>query len=236
MTDFQRIYLERAADYHRLIAAEDVRGSVGQWLGEVLRGTRGEVLDVGAGTGRVTGLVARAVPEARLVCTDASAAMLDELAVRWKDEFGEDRAPDGVVADYRSLPFEAGRFAAVTAGWAVGHLTGFRPTTWREDARRVLRELVRVAEPGARIAILETLGTGTREPAPPNESLAELYRMFEADGFARTVLRTDYLFATRIEAEELVSFFFGPEMVPPLEDVEDGVALIEWTGAWQRRA
>jgi ubiquinone/menaquinone biosynthesis C-methylase UbiE len=236
MTDFQRIYLERAADYHRLIAAEDVKGRVGQWLEAVLRGTRGEVLDVGAGTGRVSGVIARALPEVRLVCTDASAAMLTELGERWKDEFGERPAPDAVVADYRTLPFETGRFAAVTAGWAVGHLTGFHPATWREEARRVLRELVRVAEPGAPIAILETLGTGTPEPAPPNEALAALYRMFEADGFTRTVLRTDYLFATRVEAEALVSFFFGPEMVSPLEDAEDGVALIEWTGAWQRRA
>ncbi len=236
MTDFQRIYLERAADYHRLVAAEDVQGQVRRWLGEVLRGTEGEVLDVGAGTGRVTGLIASLVPGVRLVCTDASAAMLSELGKRWKDEYGGGAAPVGVVADYRALPFETGRFAAVTAGWAVGHLTGFHPATWQEEARLALGELARVAQPGAPIAILETLGTGTREPGPPNESLAELYRMFESDGFARTVLRTDYLFPTRAEAEELVSFFFGPERVAPLEDLQNGVGLIEWTGAWHRRA
>ncbi|HRE90516.1 MAG TPA: hypothetical protein PK095_15400, partial [Myxococcota bacterium] len=62
---------------------------------------------------------------------------------------------------------------------------------------------------------------------------------FEARGYERTVLRTDYRFASRAEAERLVGFFFGQKLWPRLVEeaaVGSGGAttLIEWTGAWRR--
>jgi len=232
MADYQQIYRERAADYHRLVAAEDASGALGGWLGGALPEGADEVLDAGAGTGRVAALVARARPGARLVCADAAPAMLEELARRWPTDLGS--APETVVADYRDLPFASARFDAVTAGWALGHLTGFHPDRWREEARRALDELTRVTRRGGVVAIFETLGTGAPAPRPPRGDLGALYALFEADGFSRTELRTDYRFGSRAEAEALATFFFGESMVAHLRDDAGGVTLIEWTGAWRR--
>ena len=243
MTDYQRIYRERAHDYHQLVSAEDARGEVDRWLTSALTGAlpvRGErdrpgvALDVGAGTGRVAAMVARAFPHAQVVCCDGAAPMLAELQARWRQ--GDGVGPRAAVADYRALPFADGSFAAVTAGWALGHLTGFFPGTWRADAQRALAELERVVRRGGAMAILETLGTGADVPAPPRPELGELYATFEARGFTRTVLRTDYRFRTRAEAERLVGFFFGAGLVDRLRDDGEATTLIEWTGAWQRRA
>lgn len=266
MPDYAEIYATRAADYHRLVAAEDAAGAVSAWLDSELsragltragltdaasathagltRATSAsdlaphglsaadEVLDVGAGTGRVTALLARLSP-ARLVATDGAAAMLDELRATWPPALGP--TPETVVADYRALPFSDQRFAAVSAGWALGHLTGFHPDTWPEEADQALSELERVARPGAPLLLLETLGTGSPTPAAPRDSLAALYARFEARGYQRTVLRTDYRFASRALAEDLVGFFFGPTKLAALRDSGDGVTLIEWTGAWSKQ-
>lgn len=233
MADYRHIYEARAADYHRLISAEDAAGAVARWLGEAVGGEGGVALDVGAGTGRVAAMVAAVRPSARLVCTDAEGAMLEELVRRWPTDLAP--VPEVLVADYRALPMPAAHFDVVTAGWALGHLTGFHPDTWPDEARRALDELARVTRPGGVIAILETLGTGAATPAAPRDSLADLYALFEARGFARTVLRTDYRFASRAEAEALTGFFFGPRVRDALVDAPDGAAtLIEWTGAWRR--
>jgi len=239
MPDYAEIYATRAADYHRLVAAEDAAGTVSAWLAAHLAPphlahpltANDEVLDVGAGTGRVTALLARHTA-ARLVATDGAAAMLDELRARWPEHLGP--TPTTVVADYRALPFPDHRFAAVAAGWALGHLTGFYPDTWPAEADRALDELDRVARPGAPVVILETLGTGSPAPLAPRDSLAALYARFEARGFTRTTLRTDYRFASRADAEHLVGFFFGPSKLAALTDTATGVELIEWTGAWAR--
>lgn len=237
MPDYAEIYATRAADYHRLVAAEDAAGAVSAWLASHLApGPTGptltaqdEVLDVGAGTGRVTAFLA-AHTAARLVASDGAAAMLDELRATWPPHLGP--TPETVVADYRALPFADHRFAAVTAGWALGHLTGFHPDTWPEEAASALSELERVARPGAPILLFETLGTGSPAPAAPRDSLAALYAAFEARGFVRTTLRTDYRFASRADAEHLVGFFFGTAKLAALRDSTDGTTLIEWTGAW----
>jgi ubiquinone/menaquinone biosynthesis C-methylase UbiE len=233
--DYQTIYREQAATYDDLIAAEDAHGAVSSYLAGVLDASAIEVrtaLDVGAGTGRLARFVAGLSPGVALTCTDAATSMLAELERRWPSEL---RLPVTVAADYRALPLPDAAFDLVVAGWALGHLTGFHPDDWETESDRALRELERVARPGASVVIFETLGTGLDAPAPPRPELAALYARFEARGFGRTVLRTDYRFRDLAEAERLVGFFFGDEVLPRLDAHPDGtVTLIEWTGAWRR--
>jgi tRNA (cmo5U34)-methyltransferase len=77
------------------------------------------ILDIGAGTGLLSGLVAGAVPNARLVLLDASSAMVDQA----RDRLGSawERC-ETVVADAADeLP--EGRFDAVVSALAIHHLT-----------------------------------------------------------------------------------------------------------------
>lgn len=237
-TDYQAIYREQAAAYDELIAAEDAAGSVSTYLAKLLDTSKIEIsaaLDVGAGTGRLARFLHRLRPGLSLTCTDAAEPMLLELVRRWPRDGSDGAIPRTFVADYRALPLPDATFDLVMAGWALGHLTGFCPDTWERESDLALDELERVARPGATIALFETLGTGYDQPTPPRPELGALYARFEARGYERTVLRTDYRFRSRADAERLVGFFFGEKLWPRLvEDSRDGATtLIEWTGAWR---
>lgn len=100
---------------------------------KVAPGTR--MLDAGCGAGLL--LVLAKLRDARVSGLDASAALLD---------IARERLPDADLreGDLESLPFADGGFDAVTAVNSVFYAA---------DMDRAMRELVRVARPGARVVI-----------------------------------------------------------------------------------
>jgi demethylmenaquinone methyltransferase / 2-methoxy-6-polyprenyl-1,4-benzoquinol methylase len=102
-------------------------------------------LDVCCGTGDLAlELAGRVAPGGRVVGCDFSEPMLDLAR-----EKAEARAADGVRfewADALRLPYDAGRFDAVTVGFGARNLA---------DLDRGLREMARVLKPGGRAVILE---------------------------------------------------------------------------------
>ena len=103
------------------------------------------VLDVCCGTGDLAfELASRVLPGGRVVGCDFSEPMLDLAR-----EKAADRTTDSVRfewADALQLPYDAGRFDAVTVGFGVRNFA---------DRDRGLRELSRVLRPGGRLVILE---------------------------------------------------------------------------------
>jgi SAM-dependent methyltransferase len=101
------------------------------WLGERLE-PRGDVLEVGAGTGKLWGEVPAG--DARLTLTDASAAMCEELR----------RVPGANVrrADAAHLPFTDASFDLVIANHMLYHL---------DDPSAALAEFARVLRGGGRL-------------------------------------------------------------------------------------
>lgn len=238
--DYLRLYDEHAATYDRLVSAEDYEGNLLRAL-EALAPARGaRVLEVGVGTGRVARQLL-AAGCARLVGVDPSRAMLDVARARLAALAFAGPRPEIelVVADGRSLPVASGWADVAVAAWVFGHFRRWLPEGWREGVGAALAEMRRALRPGGVLVIVETLGTGRSEPAPPDEGLAEYFAWLEREqGLAPTWLRTDYRFASRAEAESLAGFFFGETMLerlPAADAPGAGVILPECTGLWWSR-
>ena len=227
MDHFQAIYAGRAAEYHRMIAAEDQDGRLLPAIERVasLRGKR--VIDLGTGTGRLPLLIGDQA--AQLVGLDLHRDMLRQHIAERQRQAGRWALVQG---DMRRLPFRSAWADVVTAGWAIGHLRSWFAADWQTQIASVLDEMHRVVTPGGALIILETLSTGSLTPAPPNAALAEYYDWLEQVwGFSRDTIATDYHFASVDEAVARTEFFFGPELAAKIR-AQGWARLPEWTGVW----
>ncbi|MCB9550229.1 MAG: class I SAM-dependent methyltransferase [Myxococcales bacterium] len=234
MHHFQRIYRDHADRYDALVAAEDVDGVLLPALQAVAPLAGARVVEAGAGTGRLTRLLA-AAGAAHLTATEPAAAMRDVAARHLAAEAPPGCAWQVVPGDVRDLPAPDAAADLSLAGWVLGHFTEFNPAGWEADLDQALAELRRVVRPGGHAVVIETLGTGAAEPAAPTPALAALHARMEAAGFRRVVLRTDYLFASVDEAVAICGFFFGPELAAALQ-ARGERRVPEWTGLWHREA
>jgi ubiquinone/menaquinone biosynthesis C-methylase UbiE len=230
MDHFLHIYQTQAAAYHRFIAAEDVDGNLLPALERVtgLRGAR--VLDLGTGTGRLPLLLDGLA--AQIIGLDLHTDMLRENQRQKQHTTGTWALTTG---DMRALPFPHASFDVITAGWAIGHFTGWYAENWQTEIRRVLHEMHRVVRPGGALILLETLSTGSLTPAPPSPGLAAYYTWLENEwDFTRQEIQTDYQFTSVEEAIALTEFFFGPSLSLTIRK-NNWARLPEWTGVWGKR-
>jgi ubiquinone/menaquinone biosynthesis C-methylase UbiE len=226
--DYQEIYQTQAGKYDLLVSREDYQKNILRALDQVRPLDGLDVIELGAGSGRLTCMLAPIVRA--ILALDVSQHMLD-VAIAKLEKTGLQNWRVA-VADNRSLPV-ADRIADVSiAGWSLGHSTSWHAQTWHDEIGQVLAHMKRGLRPGGTVIILETLGTGWETPHPPTDALAAYYEFLEEEhGFSSTWIRTDYRFTSPSEAEDLTRFFFGDELA-------DGVAsehlaiLPECTGIW----
>lgn len=227
---FQDIYANKAALYDAMVAREDYQGRLLPAIQRIHSLTNAEVIEFGAGTGRLTRLLAPEV--ARITACDCSHHMLHT---------GQPTLPHTAnwslaVADNDAMPFANQSADLTVAGWSFGHATGWSPDDWQEVIGAAVAEMQRLTRPGGMLIILETLGTGNEEPAAPNKVLAEYYQWLENDhDFTRDWIRTDYDFGSVDEADRLTRFFFGDEFAERVR-AEGWHIVPECTGLWWRQA
>jgi ubiquinone/menaquinone biosynthesis C-methylase UbiE len=229
MEHFHYIYNFCTADYHRMIAAEDVDGNLLSTLKNVAPFHGKRVLDLGTGTGRIPLLLGKQA--AHVVGLDLSYAMLRQNQAEREQAGGSWSLIRG---DMRRLPVATGWAEICCAGWSIGHFRGWFSKDWHNQVSSVLNEMQRVTRIGGCLLIIETLGTGCLKPSPP-PLLSEYYLWLEQErGFSRLAISTDYQFSTVEEAVRYTEFFFGPELAKNI--LQEGWSrLPEWTGVWWKQ-
>ncbi len=234
MPDNKTVYSHYADQYEALVAREDYQGNILRTLERIVPDLAHRiVLDLGAGTGRLTCLLAPRVTRVRAF--DESREMLrvcrDKLSASRLDNWSVD------VADHRRLPVADHSADLVVSGWSVSYLAVWESDTstslsagWRERLEEWLGEMKRVLRPASFIVLFETLGTGHASPFHVPH-LANFYPWLDENGFQSTWIRTDYKFQSLEEAKRLSRFFFGDEMGDEVVK-NKWVILPECTGVW----
>ena len=115
------------------------------WQG-LARRTRGRVLELGAGTGRLTLPLARVVGK-RVVGIDRSEPMLAR-AVSKRKRVPAARRPPLLRGDIRALPFPSATFQLVIAPYGM-----LQSLTSERDLKAVLTEAARVLRPGGVLGV-----------------------------------------------------------------------------------
>lgn len=118
------------------------------------------VLDLATGTADLAMLVARRLPQAKVVGLDPSSNMLSVGMAKLR-KAGLDSRIELLHGDACQLPFKDESFDGITMGYGIRNVT---------DRPRALREMSRVLRRGARVCILET-----GEPSGPLGLAARLH-------------------------------------------------------------
>ena len=227
MSDQQRqIYQTDADRYEALVSREDYQGNIPRAIDEILRVDGLDVFDLGAGTGRLTMMLA---PRARSIASfDISGHMLRVTRQKlmaaglsnWHVE----------VADHRSLPVLDHSVDVVVSGWSVSYLSVWDQENGHKELDKWLVEMRRVLRSDGAIILFESLGTGNESPIRL-EHVETTYRWLDQIGFQSKWIRTDYRFGSLEEAVHLTGFFFGEELASRVRE-KRLLILPECTGVW----
>jgi ubiquinone/menaquinone biosynthesis C-methylase UbiE len=229
MSEQQRkIYQSEGDRYEALISREDYQGNISRAIDEIINVDELDVLDLGAGTGRLTLLLA---PRANSIrAFDASPEMLrvcrKHLIASGLSNWQVD------VADHRQLPVQDHSADLVVSAWSVSYLSVWNQENGTVELDKWLIEMKRVLRQEGTMILLESLGTGNEEPVRL-EHVELTYQWLDANGFQHKWIRTDYQFESVEEAADLAGFFFGEEMMARVLEKQSTI-LPECTGVWWR--
>jgi len=226
MPSQEEIYRTEGDQYEALVSREDHQGNILIALQEIMPLENRVVLDLGAGTGRLTCMLAPRVSFIRAF--DVSEEMLRMCQKKLASSGLSNWQVD--IADHRKLPV-ADLFAdLVVSGWSVSYLAVWNPGSWRAELEKWMGEMERVLKPGSHIVLFESFDTGNESPIRLDH-LKDFYPWLDEAGFRNNWIRTDYKFESLEEAEYLTRFFFGDDLGDRVK-ANGWVILPECTGVW----
>ncbi|UNK20297.1 class I SAM-dependent methyltransferase [Paenibacillus sp. N3/727] len=212
MPSHDEIYKDLSFSYEDMVSRQP---DLTEYIKEI-RSYKGlDVLDLGAGSGRLSSFIA--LEANSLVCTDISESMLELLDKKLITN-SLSRNWTTVVADHRKLPIDDASIDFIVSGWSISYLTNTGNIDWKENLELIVSELMRVLKPA-----------GT--PNPP-KFLTEYYSLLESKyGFSHRWIRTDYQFANTTEAKENMEFFFGSDISRKIDE-NQWSTVPECAGIW----
>ncbi len=226
MPDEKEVYANHALEYEDLVSHEDYQGNILKAMQEIVSLDGLDVLDLGAGTGRLACLLAPYVKS--ISAFDLSPHML--TIAREKLQRLQPRRSLAAACDHRFLPLKAHSADLMVSGWSVSYVSVWNPLQWRDEADAWLNEARRVLRREGHIILFESLGTGNESPQRLTH-LENFYAWLDDAGFYSRWIRTDYQFESYEEAGKLAGFFFGNVMQQRVLN-EQLTILPECTGVW----
>lgn len=230
MSEKQRkIYQSEGDRYEALVSREDYQGNITRAIDEIINISGLDILDLGAGTGRLALLLA---PRAKSIrAFDASTEMLRVCRQRLIASRLSNWQVD--VADHRQLPVQDHSVDLVVSGWSVSYLAVWNQENGQTELDKWLTEMKRVLRNDGMIILFESLGTGNEAPIRL-EHVESTYQWLDHNSFKNKWIRTDYQFDSVEEAADLAGFFFGEPMTAQILEKQSRI-LPECTGVWWRK-
>lgn len=198
---WRRIYAEDPEVFAAFARAEDPEGRIPEALAEHARLTGLDVLEVGAGTGRLAARIASRA--ARWIALEPAAGLQGRMAP----------GPLAVRALGQHLPLGDATVDRIVAAWVLGYLP-------RGLQAQVLGEAQRVLRPGGGLWAVENAGAGDFQALRGVQGLEPgARRLVEAFGF-RTMAEvpTTIRFDTEAEAIRVLGALCGNDVRKALED------------------
>lgn len=224
--EHKEIYTGFADRYQALVGREDYQGNLLPAILAIDNLKGKNVIELGAGTGRVSCLIAPIV--GRLVAADISHHMLS-LGKQRLEKLQHSNWHLNLES-HRWLPFGNATADVIIAGWSFCYAALDAGDDWQSSLEGALAETARVLRPGGQLILIESLGTGFEAPNRPGV-LVDYLAYLDTHGFESAWVRTDYCFIDKAEAIDLTSFFFGEDPLP-MWDTDSGVIVPECTGLW----
>ncbi|MCP4415340.1 MAG: methyltransferase domain-containing protein [Chloroflexi bacterium] len=226
--DYKKIYATQAEAYEQMVLREDYLENILPTLEEIRPFHKQHVVEFGAGTGRLTCMLAPLVKQ--IDACDGAAHMLSVAERKLKAGGWQNWQLHHASNSHLPLPDNIADIAI--EGWSFAHARDWFPDSWQQKIGNMLDEMKRILKPGGTMILLETLGTGSTSPAPPTPHLAELYCWWEQTYQLQSRwIRTDYQFDSPEECANLTRFFFGDDFAKRIL-TEQLTILPECTGIW----
>lgn len=225
MASHKEIYSNQADAYEFMISKQPQLSDV---INEIKPYGNLDVLDLGAGSGRLSSFIAAEANS--LICTDISTSMLSLLNEKLL-QLGSPRIWTTVEADHRNLPIPDSSIDLIVSGWSISYLANSSNEDWKENLEQIMSELQRVLRRNGTIVIFETLGTGTEVPNPPDFLTSYYSELINRYNFNHRWIRMDYNFKSIEEAKTYTEFFFGNELTNKIDD-NNWATVPECAGIW----
>ena len=209
---------------------EDYQGQLISTLRKLAPIENSEIVELGAGTGRVT---MQLLSHAKWVYAfDLTSTMIRLANHKLKDPGS--RNGSFAIADSRAVPLSSRSADIVIEGWSFIQIMAWHKENWQQEVGQAIQEMMRMLRPGGVAILVETLGTGEVKPSPPAAYKAA-YEYFEREWqFSSKWIRTDYCFSTMAQAHDVAIPVFGESMLERVFQSEEGIILPECTGIWWR--
>jgi ubiquinone/menaquinone biosynthesis C-methylase UbiE len=226
MDDHKSVYANEAERYDALVTREDYQGDILKAINKVVHLKGKDVVELGAGSGRLSLLITPVVRSFRGY--DSSPAMLEVAERKLKPTAAKNWNLG--QADNRSIPVPYACADLVISGWSICYFATWGGVDWKKELYKSFTEMKRILRTAGSIILLETMGTGFETPTPPDH-LMEYYQVLSGLNFKSDWFRTDYRFQNLTEAVDLVNFFFGKELSEKIAERGD-LVLPECIGIW----